>query len=472
MTQVNQNQFVATLLVAATQVATHQMQAPQGAATQVAQSHRAMQVATFQSPAPQGAATQVAQNHRATQVATFRSLAPQHAATQVANQMIRAGTTPFLRSCAVSQTFCSTTTPLCLSLESPLDSSNHQPMPISSASASPAIRVLRTLTPTIRGRPRKRAKVSWVLDDGTALDVTSSIETLNRSVMSVAGLQYAPSTLQHQTWLIARWHQWLQQRKQQPTQTTAMCFVMATATDAGSKKKYLGTLLKSLEPMAVVSAFRKGLSRMQATADIEQAPPLPWMTAMEVLQTLSARNAAALVMGMRTASRMDEIRMTMNNIVAIREESVVVWFSNSLKNTQMEPEDRFEPFTFWVVPPPTELDGDVPQLLEMRKAAWHNTVSTLRMLRSHRHEGEIADDRNAILKALTARGYSGHSVKRGAAARAAKKIIVAGLPQYYLSLVEKHKNKNYPMKAGDLRYLGDKCLAAEFVSLNRVAEAL
>lgn len=282
-----------------------------------------------------------------------------------------------------------------------------------------------------------------------------------------------PGTLRSRVWAVAQkfeanrtrkardalWNRFIHFAKYRgipPTEMATMMFVMQGQLKASTRLRYLADLKARMSPRNLYDKFRLGLRRLAANQPLKQAPPATWDQVLLLISKLGPREAAAVHLAWRTASRMQEIEDLRYNQIfwstIVQDELVIDWGAHT-KTSALQPH---QPQLLVHLPPslrdPMQWSRTCLVLRSIAKAPWFS--------------------RPNVNKALRALKLGDHSLKAGAISEAINLASSGFFPVSTVALLAKHAQTAPPLPASTVRYARNRFTLAAAIGTGAVTAHL
>ena len=287
-----------------------------------------------------------------------------------------------------------------------------------------------------------------------------SVEGATLLLERLAGDMWARKILEDRQYLWRRLHRWTQQQGVPINANTATLFVMATQVAKSGQLGYAKTLSAIFGRMgwdnqplrSVVSALR---GTGAAVAE-DQADPISKELLLRWVQRQEAGVRLAALVAWKTASRWGEASVLRSvQFIAVSAEEVIIDWSQVPKGCRRNP---YKPSRFTVVL--GDLTGQIAALVKLLTPFDMVTKMTTDAL-----------DRTWGADSMM-RGYTAHSIKRGAMT-VLFKVMASGvdIPEELVDRLAKHSNDK-GMSGMTVRYGGDYCAMARALKTGAVTRYL
>eukprot|EP00796_Vickermania_ingenoplastis_P001806 gene1805-biopygen1491 len=221
-----------------------------------------------------------------------------------------------------------------------------------------------------------------------------------------------------------------------PMGTDAVPLFLESRPLKSSTKLQYGMTLRSMltKEISLLDAYLSGCRKMAAREPIRQAVPIPKAVIDEMVDTAPAwQDAVVLRLAWITASRWAEIQaLRTENFILEEDGSVILDWAALPKSSKMDPHKASR------------------YVLIKGQDAWD-----LRRLIADRGPGAPVTNMTTqqATRWLKQRGYSAHSIKRGALQEAVEKASQLGISSHEVSRLGKHVTPNDVVRS-TMRYLG------------------
>lgn len=273
---------------------------------------------------------------------------------------------------------------------------------------------------------------------------------------------WAPSTLQDRQSLWARFNNFLTDHNLPLSDQSAALYVSATDVLPSTKLTYAKSLMALFATLhidcPILRLTAKGLRGEGALVPTHQATPISREHLLQLADSFSPSDAAAVLLAWKTASRWDEVtRLTTDHIIQRTAEEIIIDWKQDTKTSRLEPH-RATSYTV--------ISGD-----------WTERINRDLTRTPHAFLTRVSYD-DLILRMTDLfpdRKYSAHSIKRGAMEVATIAAAANNVPPQTVGILAKHKPTNPPLEATTLTYLGTprgKAAAARLIGTERLTKHL
>lgn len=234
----------------------------------------------------------------------------------------------------------------------------------------------------------------------------------------------ADSTQQQRAALWDRLTRWLNSQQLPMNGENASAFVIATGVSPQAQLAYAKTLATMLEATGhrtiIPRMLIKALQRQGAEIPLHQALPLTREQLLHAARSLPRVEQAILLLAWKTASRIGEaVELRPDNLLELSTERIIVRWGTLPKS------QKTNPFTA----------TNYAVIVGSLTAEIATTLQTSRTGPRERYTTWTAPQMAAHITKTFGRGYSGHSVKRGALTH----LLTTNTPLNIIQLLAKHK---------------------------------
>lgn len=288
---------------------------------------------------------------------------------------------------------------------------------------------------------------------------TRTLNWAKRQASLVAGLAESRRTTTQRNHIMIRFAEWCTRHAIPQDTRTATWWVGTVANKASSRLAYLSAIVSRLHPRSYLQRFRTGLRRIAADQELSQALPATWEQVSRTMARLPRRDAAALFLTWKTASRCSEVeRLTGRNVLEATPTSITIDWRNTTKTSTLQP---YAPQLLTHILPRD--DGSDK----------HEMTLLAEELQIGRTQLFCPNLRKAIAQlSLENPALGRHSLKSGALSR-----LFAIADQYQgqvalVALLAKHKQAVPPLPESTIRYGRDRLTLAKALGTGRVTKCL
>lgn len=270
----------------------------------------------------------------------------------------------------------------------------------------------------------------------------------------------AASTARNRDYLLGRLRTFTAQHGLPMDRTSAMLFATAAGNKASTKLTYLSGLIARLEPLSALQRYRRGLRRIAAKEELQQAPPMTREQLRNVLTHCTHETAMALLMAWKTASRMSDLeQMHGQQLKLASARSIIIDWAADTKASQLDP---FQSHL----------------LTEIREAATHDALpiaALVEFCQARQGTPQLLFSPATIAELhghLQRQGLQGHSIKVGAITELLNLVTAGKVPLHLVPLVAKHHQANPPLPNTTIRYIRDRVALARALGTGQATQYL
>lgn len=304
--------------------------------------------------------------------------------------------------------------------------------------------ILNNLARTHRSQAQLDGQRTEPSTTATILTGNRTLVAIKRQTQAIMQHAEAASTQRNRDYLLLRLRQFAQTHSLPLDRRTAMLFATATTnTKASTKLTYLSTLMARLEPGSELQLYRRGLRRISAQEELNQAPPMTREQLHTIMREATPDIQLPLLLGWKTASRIDELAQLTGQQIRIYGQSIVIDWGANTKASALDPHhacllvevrEPKNPLAYPIAPL-----RQLAQIVIGRKTPVfpQPVIDTLREL-------------------LTRHGLRGHSIKSGAITELLQHAADGKLDANIIPLLAKHRQQQPPLPSTTIRYIRDR----------------
>lgn len=272
------------------------------------------------------------------------------------------------------------------------------------------------------------------------------IAEASRRLAEIIRGTWAKSTIDNRRSIFQRYLDWLAIHRRALSDNNAALFIVSTGTAVQGQHQYCKDIMAILNRMKIgtdiLSMYGAGLRARGALVALQQDTPLSKDQIRILIGTLTPREAMAVRLAWKTASRWDEIsRLTRTSIILVTSTEVIIdW----MRDTKMTRQDPYRAARYTVVA--GDWTAEIAE--ELKRMAASASITNL-----------ATSGIREKIQQLFGPSYGAHSIKHGAMAHLAKKTAAGILNAIDLSRIAKHKISG-ELPAHTVRYVQDRIAMA------------